>query len=96
MDSTVDSVTGEQIQFTPAIYSEDDGVLFSAYDTSFGYHAFALSYEAACEHLGARNQEREQVLLAFQLNHPRIARAIRTKALPADGRRVVLEAADFA
>lgn len=95
MNGTVDTASNEHIRFTPAVFSRDDGVLFSAYDVNFGYHAFALSYEAACERLGASRQEREQVLLAFQLNHPRIIRAIKKKALPADGRRVVLEAQDF-
>jgi hypothetical protein len=70
-------------------------VLFSAYGLTFGYQAFALSFEAACERFGAHNRERAQVLLAFQLNHLRIARAIREKVLLADGRRVVLEATDF-
>ncbi|MEX3992708.1 hypothetical protein AB4Y35_18280 [Paraburkholderia sp. EG286A] len=41
------------------------------------------------------NQTQQEMLLAFQLNHPRIARAIKQKTLPQNGCRVVLEAADF-
>jgi len=83
------------LTFTAPIFWADVGVLFSVYGIGHGYHAFTLSYEAACEKLGARSQEREQVLLAFKLNRPRITRAIQGKALPTDGRRVVLEASDF-
>lgn len=95
MDATTDVPAIEELKFTSAIFSREDGVLFSAYGLTFGYRAFALSFEAACECLGALNQERAQVLLAFQLNHPRIARAIKEKTLLADGRRVVLDADDF-
>ncbi|CAD6562184.1 hypothetical protein LMG28727_07672 [Paraburkholderia kirstenboschensis] len=95
MNVTTGTLASEELKFTPAIFSRDDGVLFSVYSLTFGYQAFTLSFEAACERLGAYNQERTQVLLAFQLNHPRIARAIKGKALLADGRRVVLEATDF-
>lgn len=95
MNATTDALASDGLNFTPAIFSPDDGVFFSVYGLTFGYQAFTLSFEAACERLGAHSQERTQVLLAFQLNHPRIARAIKEKALPADGRRVVLEATDF-
>jgi hypothetical protein len=83
------------LTFTAPIFSADVGVLFSVYAVGHGYYAFTLSYEAACEKLGACSQERQQVLLAFKLNRPRITRAIRGKGLATDGRRVVLEASDF-
>ena len=47
------------------------------------------------EMLGARTQEREQVMLAFALNRPRILKAIAAKALACDGERIVLEPRDF-
>jgi hypothetical protein len=95
MMSTANAAESEDLQFTPAVFSPDEGVLFSVYGLNLGYYGFTLSYEAACGHLGAHHQNREQVLLAFQLNHPRIARAIKQKTLPQNGCRVVLEAADF-
>lgn len=95
MNVTTGTLASDELKFSPPIFSRDDGVLFSAYGLTFGYQAFTLSFEAACERLGAHNQERTQVLLAFHLNHPRIARAIKGKALLADGRRIVLDATDF-
>lgn len=95
MTSTADAIQSESLQFTPEVFSTSEGVLFSVYGVNFGYRAFALSYEAACEHLGALHQSRRELMLAFQLNRPRIARAILQKSLPSDGRRVILEAADF-
>ncbi|WP_218136998.1 hypothetical protein [Paraburkholderia lycopersici] len=93
--STANAAGGGDLQFTPAVFSPDEGVLFSVYGLNLGYHAFTLSYEAACEQLGARHQTQQEMLLVFQLNHPRIARAIKQKTLPQNGCRVVLETADF-
>ncbi len=84
-----------EFAFTEPCYSPDDGVLFSVYSMGRGYRAFTLSIEAACDKLGASTQQRQPVLLAFKLNHQRIARAIEGKETPEDGRRVVLEANDF-
>ena len=83
------------LSLTAPIFSPADGVLFSAYRVGSGYWSFTLSYEAACEMLGARTQDREQVMLAFALNQPRIIKAIAAKAPVGDGKRVVLEPRDF-
>ncbi|CAL8473634.1 hypothetical protein [Caballeronia sp. S22] len=85
-----------ELTFTSPVYAPYDGVLFSAYGVGRGYHAFTLSIEAACAKLGAKDQQSHQVLLAFKLNHHRIARAINDKALPGDGHRIVLWPGDFA
>ncbi|WP_368623404.1 hypothetical protein [Paraburkholderia sp. BR13444] len=88
-------MTTNTFSFTAPTFSRVDGVLFSAYRVGDGYWSFALSYEAACEKLGARTQEREQVLLAFALNRHKIMKAVAAKALAGVSARVVLEAADF-
>jgi hypothetical protein len=81
--------------FTTPVFVPEDGVFFSAYGIGRGYCAFTLTYDAACQKLGAGDCDSQQVLLAFKLNQPRIARAIEAKALPLDGRRVTLDARDF-
>ena len=81
---------------TAPIYSPTEGVLFSAFGIDRGYVACVLSFEAACEQLGAAHQDGEQMLLAFKLNQQRIARAIGNKTPPKEGQRVTLEADDFA
>ena len=88
-------MTTETFTLTTPVFSSADGVLFSAYRVGSGYWSFTLSYEAACEMLGARTQDREQVMLAFALNRPRILKAIAAKALACDGERIVLEPRDF-
>jgi hypothetical protein len=65
-------MTTATFTLTTPIFSPAEGVLFSAYRVGSGYWSFTLSYEAACEMLGARTQDREQVMLAFALNQPRI------------------------
>lgn len=84
------------LTLTNPIYSPSDGVLFSAYGLDQGYVACTLSFEAACEQLGAAQQSSEQLLLAFKLNQPRIVRALGNKTAPNDGHRVLLAASDFA
>jgi hypothetical protein len=81
--------------FTTPVFVPEDGVFFSAYGVGRGYCGFTLTYDAACQKLGAGDCDSQQVLLAFELNQPRIARVIEAKALPVDGRRVILEARDF-
>ncbi|CAM2159156.1 DUF1488 family protein (plasmid) [Pararobbsia alpina] len=84
------------LTLTNPIYSQTEGVLFSAYGVDRGYVACTLSFEAACEQLGASHQSSEQMLLAFRLNQPRIVRALNNKTAPTDGHRLVLGASDFA
>ena len=84
-----------ELTFTSPTVVPSDGVRFSAYGVERGFHAFLLSIDAACSKLGAANTEPKQLLLAFKVNLPRIARAIDAKRLPSDGRTVVLDARDF-
>jgi hypothetical protein len=83
------------LTFTTPTVARGDGVRFSAYAVERGFFAFLLSVDAARSKLGAASSEPQQLLLAFKLNLPRIARAIEAKALPSDGGVVVLDARDF-
>jgi hypothetical protein len=85
----------QNLIFTAPVFVPEDGLFFSAYGIGRGYCAFMLTYDAACQKLGAGDCESQQVLLAFKLNQPRIARAIDAKRLPTDGRRVTLDARAF-
>jgi hypothetical protein len=86
----------QQLVLTAPVFVPDNGVLFSAYGVGRGYYAFMLTYDAACQKLGAGDCDSQQVLLAFKLNQRRIARVIEAKELRTDGRRVTLDAHDFA
>lgn len=83
------------LSLTPPIFSPTDGILFSAYGLDRGYVGYALSFNAACEKLGASHQACEQMLLAFKLNQPRILRVVSSKAAPIGSLRIVLGAEDF-
>lgn len=66
-------------------------VYFSAYGFGWGYRAFAISYEAVYESLGARNTTDEQVHVAFQLGKRQIIDAVlRHESPPYDGQRILL------
>jgi hypothetical protein len=86
----------QDLNFTSPTLVPGDGVLFSAYGVSRGFHyAFLLSYDAACQKLGGANSDPQELLLAFKLNRLRIARDIEAKDLPTDGSAVVLSSRDF-
>jgi hypothetical protein len=84
------------LTFTAPTVVPGGGVRFSAYAVERGFFAFLLSVDAACFKLGAASSDPQQLLLAFKLNLPRIARAIDGKLLPSDGRTVLLDSRDFA
>ncbi|HXZ06791.1 MAG TPA: hypothetical protein VEI25_01915 [Paraburkholderia sp.] len=66
-------------------------VYFSAYGFGWGYRAFAISYEAVHESLGARNTSDEQIRLAFQLSRRQIIDAVLRYESPAyEGQRFLL------
>jgi hypothetical protein len=88
-------MTTDSIALTAPTFSPANGVLFSAYRFGIGYRAFLLSYEAACERLGAHTQDREQVMLAFRLNREKILTAIAAKLPCEDDTRIVLVSRDF-
>jgi len=78
------------------ILCADSAVWFSAYGFGWGYRAFALPFEVACEELGARNETVQQVRLAFELNKRRILRTVQPfSAASATGERITLSVADL-
>jgi hypothetical protein len=66
----------ERLQFTPPVFSPAQCIQFSVFGVDSGYRSFALSADTVRRQLGARDESRDQLLLAFNLNKPRIARAI--------------------
>ncbi len=83
------------ISFTAPIVSQDCAIWFSAYGFGWGYCAFALPSEAACQRLGAANETPKQLLLAFELGKRGLLHAIERKANHADGKRIDLAVDDF-
>ena len=66
-------------------------IWFSAYGFGWGYRAFAISYDDACESLGASDVTEEQIRLAFQSGEQTLLRAIRHNvSRPAEGKRIRL------
>jgi hypothetical protein len=66
-------------------------VRFSAYGFGWGYRAFAVSYEAVCESLGAGDTTEEQIRLAFQLGKRQILQAVlQHESLSYQGQRISL------
>ena len=74
------------IWITAPDLSQAATVRFSAYGFGWGYRAFEVSYEAACESLGAGDTTEEQIRLAFQLGKP----VLRHGSLPYHGQRISL------
>jgi hypothetical protein len=91
----VEPSLSETVVFTTPIFSQQDGVLFFAFCLHRGYIAFTLSFDAACRRFGACTQQRDELLLAFELNHSEIARVAEDKLRRSDGNRIVLNASDF-
>jgi hypothetical protein len=83
------------IDLTTPVTDADSTLLFSAYGFGWGYRAFALPAETICEKLGAANESPKQLMLAFELGKRRILLAVGQKALPDNGERSTLSAADF-
>ncbi|CAM2191780.1 hypothetical protein PXJ20_05815 [Paraburkholderia sp. A1RI_3L] len=79
---------------TLPILSDNATVWFSAYGFGWGYQAFALPVETVCGQLGARNESDHQLKLAFELNRPRILRAVQSRAT-VPGARITLSPADL-
>lgn len=79
------------IWITAPDLSQGSTVRFSAYGFGWGYRAFAVSYEAVCESLGARDITEEQIRLAFQLGKRQILRAVlQAESFPYHGQRLSL------
>jgi hypothetical protein len=85
----------ERLHFTQPVFTPSECIQFSAYDVAWGYRSFALSADTVRSQLGARDYSREQLLLAFNLNRPRIARAIENLSPCENGRPRIIGAADL-
>lgn len=85
----------EELQFTPPVFISAEGIQFSAYHVDWGYRSFILSSDTVRAQLGAGNDTREQILLAFALNKPRIARAIEHLPACEDGHPSIIRAVDL-
>ncbi|MFP4896898.1 hypothetical protein [Paraburkholderia sp. EG304] len=85
-----------RMSLTAPLLVADSTLWFSAYGFGWGYSAFALPFEVACEELGARNETVQQVRLAFELNKRRILKTVqRYGAASATGERITLSVADL-
>jgi hypothetical protein len=79
------------IWITAPDLSDGSTVRFSAYGFGWGYRAFAVSYEAVCESLGAGDTTEEQIRLAFQLGKRQILQAVlQHETLSYKGQRISL------
>jgi hypothetical protein len=95
MGTVLERAPVDTVMFTTPVFSQQDGVLFSAFCLHQGYVAFCLSFDAACRRFGACTQQRDELLLAFELNHSEIAQVAQAKLRRAKGNRVLLHASDF-
>lgn len=85
----------ERLRFTTPVFTSSECIQFSAYDVAWGYRTFSLYANTVRRRLGARDDSREQLLLAFSLNMPRIARAIEHLAPCDSGRPRIIEPAEL-
>lgn len=85
----------DELCFSPPVFTRSEGVQFSAYHVAWGYRSFTLNIDTVRTQLGASDDSREQVLLAFGLNQPRIARAIEHLPTSEDGYPTLIRASDL-
>lgn len=85
----------EELSFSPPVFTLSEGVHFSAYHVAWGYRSYTLPIDTVRTHLGAGDGSREQVLLAFGLNQPRIARAIERLPASEDGHPTRIRTSDL-
>ncbi|XUW89972.1 hypothetical protein OH764_08005 [Burkholderia sp. M6-3] len=79
------------ILMTVPVLSNDCAVWFAAYGFGWGYRAFAISYEAVVDSLGAADATDAQIRLAFQLGRRHILRAVQQYgSIPYEGQRIRL------
>ena len=85
----------DMLYFSPPVFTHSEGVHFSAYHMTWGYRSYTLSVDTVRAQLGASDDSREQVLLAFGLNQPRIARAIENLPASEDGHPTLIRPSDL-
>lgn len=66
----------QPIQSTLLVLPNTATLRFSAYGFGWGYRAFSLPYGIVRARLGAGDTSEQQMRLAFELNRPRILRAV--------------------
>jgi len=88
-------MTPDNIAITRPIHSDVRAIWFSAYGFGWGYRAFELPFEVACEKLGAAGPTTKHSLLAFELGKRQILQVVDRKAGAKTGERLTLTAQDF-
>ena len=88
-------MTQQAAHLTEPILAADSSVWFAAYGFGWGYCAFSLPSEVACEKLGAANGSPKQLMLAFELGKRRLLHAAKQKYRPESGERITLTASDL-
>ena len=83
------------INLTDPVVARKSTLRFSAYGFGWGYCAFELRPEVACEYLGAADDSQKQLLLAFQLGKQRLAGVAQRKTPPSNGERIEITGRDF-
>lgn len=85
----------ENVAIARPILSGARAIWFSAYGFGWGYRAFELPFEVACEKLGAADPTAKHALLAFELGKRQILRVVDRKPGANTGERLTLAAQDF-
>jgi hypothetical protein len=88
-------MTQPTIAVTRPIPSDARAIWFSAYGFGWGYRAFELPFEVACEKLGAADPTAKHSLLAFELGRRQILRVVDRDSGRYTGERLTLSAQDF-
>lgn len=83
------------IAITRPVPSDAHAIWFSAYGFGWGYRAFELPFEVACEKLGAADPSAKHSLLAFELGKRLILQAVDQNSETYTGERLTLSAHDF-
>lgn len=83
-------MTGSSFEITEPIVHEGEEIWFAAYGFGWGYRAFSLPADLACEKLGAAGISDSQLQLAFQLGQRTIRNAVELTPAPAKGERAFL------
>jgi hypothetical protein len=88
-------MTESTIAITRPISAGIRAIWFSAYGFGWGYRAFELPFEVACEKLGAADPTPKHALLAFELGKRQVLRVIDRKPGANTGEPLTLSAQDF-
>lgn len=88
-------MTQPTIAITRSTPSDTRAIWFSAYGFGWGYRAFELPFEVACEKLEASNPTAKHSLLAFELGRRQILRVVDRDSGRYNGERLTLSAQDF-